>query len=235
MENFDQKTAEYFNTVRPRYNTARLDFFSDFYAQNSHEISKVLDIGSGDGDSVKVLSEKLPGIDFHISDIAHEYMDRAGDLTKIVGSILDSSFVSGLNDYQAVQCVSLLHHLVDGRSRGKSVDNVRTAIGNMAKIAGKDGYVLIFEPVWSPEIVGFSAFYIKNLFSKFVSKRIEFTPNSIWNIGQPVVSYLSQTMLERIFDDVGLRIVKRAVFQDSTFAGFMNCKRMQYVLQPSRH
>ena len=231
MQNFDAKTKDYFNTAKPKYSSKRLDFFHDFYKENALSINKVLDVGSGDGESVRVLQEKLQDIEFHISDIAHEYMDGSGNIVKIVGSVLDKNFLPEVNDYQAVQCVSLLHHLVDEKRRSKSVDNVRTAIQNMMRIVGKDGYVLIFEPVWSPEIIGTSAFYIKNFFSRFASSRIEFKPNSIWNIGLPVVSYLSQNMLEDIFSQVGLKIVRRAIFHETTTAKFMNCKRMQYVLK----
>lgn len=227
---WDEDTARYFNTFKPRYSPKRLEAFGTFYEERG--VKKVIDIGSGDGESVMVLNQACNGdVDFTLSDISAEYLPKQTMFNAVVGSILDEDFVAEHEEqFDAVQCVSLLHHLV-GKSRRESLSNVRRALTNMAKLVRKDGYVVVFEPTWTPSSAMSLAFYIKYFTSKILKRRVEFKSNSVLNFGLPVVSYLTDDELTSFLLDCGLSAIDKKVFGESRYFGILNCKRIQYFLQ----
>ncbi len=226
MDSFDQPTKDYFDTYKPVYSNSRTDAFIDFYREAG--VTTLLDIGSGDGEAVQNIANALP-LQITISDIAADYLPAETPFTTKVGSVLSSDFAQEIRGFDAVQCVSLLHHLV-GSSRQESLVNVETAIANMAQMVRPGGYVLIFEPTWTPAWAMNLAFHIKRIVSKLAPGRVELRRNSVFNFGHPVVSYMSDTRLREMFNRAGLSLIGSNVF-GVTKVGPLKCQRMQYFLQ----
>jgi len=107
---------EYFDRFTPNYDPERTHFIlEDFRHRNN--VNSVLDVGCGDGATLKYLGDRFKGLSLHGVDPSRSYIERARSVSEIssatVGSILDG-LPEELQEcrYDAVIMASVLHHLV---------------------------------------------------------------------------------------------------------------------------
>lgn len=188
---YDQATADYFNRETPHYDIGTNFAETLEFLRAAPPESELLDVGCGDGTTIEFLKEATPIDNFFGMDIASNFLEEARSRTgcsTIQGSILDEAKVAEYADrFDYVVLRAVLHHLV-GRTRRSSLEFSQRCIENTLRVLKPGGHLIIAEPTYSPRMVNFAAFWIKQLVGSFTSNRMQL--KAPWlNIAQPVVSY----------------------------------------------
>ncbi len=194
----DEKTAAYFDSYKPHFNPKRFQFALDLLRSRATPDQRLIDVGCGDGATLAMIRagtplERLAGL-----DVSAEQLRRLSEnlgCETIHGSILDEVLVARLEgtfDYCTLGAV--LHHLI-ARTRSQSRQDAETCIGNSLRLLKPDGYLLLFEPTFTPQPLMDLVFWIKKAASSVSSARIE-VGRSWLNFGEPVVSYYSVADLD---------------------------------------
>lgn len=208
----DLHTREYFDTHTPEWRSDRyLPMVAWLNAHATAEQS-MIDIGCGTGNILAFMREHTPLRTFAGIDITKNYLDQAAKNVGCethLGSVLDEALCASIGpryDYAVMGAV--LHHLV-GPTRTISIDNARRAVVNAAAMLKPGGHLLIYEPAHYPRFAMWWVFWLKRCGSALAPRRIEMGKKWL-NFGLPVVSYLTNEQLLKMFDTTpGLTVVEK--------------------------
>jgi SAM-dependent methyltransferase len=200
MENFDEKTAAYFDEHTPEYSLNRLEYAAQFIKTHAHADSSLIDIGCGNGNTLKYIKDNTPIEQLYGGDISDNYLKKTQEnvgCKTLRGSILDNEFVETIAEkFDFSILAAVLHHLV-GKTRRQSRENASVAVTNALRLIKPGGHLIILEPVFYPTFIMSVVFYTKRIATKVTSERIQIFGK--WNnIGAPVVSYFTNEQLESL-------------------------------------
>ena len=208
----DQSTKDYFDTFTPSFDPRRFEFALSFLRENGTSESKLIDIGCGDGATLSLIQQQTPLTDLTGMDISENYLRKAEvavGCKTISGSILDSHLVMEYVDtYDFCVLGAVLHHLI-GPTRAESHHAANRCMRNAMTLLKPGGHLVVFEPTFGPAFLLPVIFYVKKLFGRFFSGRLEFGRR--WaNFGQPVVSFYTTKQLDEMARKRG-EIVERTI------------------------
>ncbi len=197
----DEKTLDYFDRFTPHYNPARFQFAIDYLQQHATPEQRLLDIGCGDGATLYLLQQKTPLRNLWGLDIAANYLRKAeqqvAGCKTIEGSILDDKLVDQhAGQFQYCTLGAVIHHLI-GKSRAESFQFAEQCVRNSFRLLSPGGALLIFEPTYRPSSLMTVAFWIKKFVTRFSNNRVEIL-RSWANLGQPIVSYYTDTQISNM-------------------------------------
>jgi SAM-dependent methyltransferase len=209
----DADTVAYFDDHVPEYSTWRLDFPAEFISRHRKPDSAIVDLGCGAGNTLAHLRdatgvERLCGIDVSERLLERTREEAPGAETRL-GSILDDALVEEIGprfDFAVIAAV--LHHLI-GRTRGQSRQLAFQAVENALGLLRPGGHLIVVDEAFSPVRVVDALFYVKKGLTRITSERVGLF--GYWNnIGPPVVSYYSESVLRSMVEAGG-----RATIVDS--------------------
>jgi SAM-dependent methyltransferase len=187
----DPETTTYFDSCVPEYSIERLGDAAQFIRAHRENDASLIDVGAGTGNTLAYLRESTGIGSLAALDVSGESLRLLRDRVSCEihqGSILDRDFVDAIGsrfDFAIVAAV--LHHLI-GRSRRQSRALARIAVENSKRLLKPGGYLIIHEPVFSPQVAMSGVFYLKKAVTRFTNKRVGVL--GYWNnVGAPVVSY----------------------------------------------
>jgi SAM-dependent methyltransferase len=196
----DPETTAYFDSSVPEYSIERLRDAAHFIKAHQKDDASLIDIGAGTGNTLAYLSESTRVSSLAALDVSGESLRLLRDRVACEihqGSILDRDFVDAIGsrfDFAIVAAV--LHHLI-GRSRSQSRAFARIAVENSKRLIKPGGYLIIHEPVFSPQIAMSGVFYLKKAVTRFTGERVGAL--GYWNnVGAPVVSYYTTAQLREL-------------------------------------
>jgi len=197
-------------------------FAADYMRKYAFKTARIIDVGCGDGESLSMLKNITGLSNLTGMDITMHYLRKAQERTGcniVLGSILDDELVEsrrGFWDFVVMKAV--LHHLIE-KNRTSSYKAAKIAIRNSLSLLSQDGRLFIYEPAHGPKFLMDLVFYVKKIFSRFSSNRIELSRQWL-NIGQPVVSYYEPGQIETMVKEAGGEIVEAQVI-DKKRLGFV--------------
>ena len=218
---YDKSTKAYFDSLTPSFDPRRFEFALSFLRENGTPASKLIDVGCGDGTILSLIQQRTPLTNLTGMDISDNYLRKAEVAVRcktISGSILDSRLVTeyaGTYDFCVLGAV--LHHLI-GPTRADSHRAANRCMRNTMTLLKPGGHLIVFEPTFSPAFLLPVIFYVKKLFGRFSSGRLEFGRH--WaNFGHPVVSFYTAKQLNEMVQEKW-EIVERTIV-DSACYGFV--------------
>ena len=198
MVSTDKQTCQYFDAQSPSYDPERLSFCLPFLQERGDAATRLIDVGCGDGSTLRYVRENTPIRDLTGLDITDRYLQRAKarfGCRTILGSVLDPKLVADHHQqFDVCLLASVLHHLI-GRTRGASSRLAQTAIDHVLHLVRPGGHLVLFEPCHGPIALMTAVFWIKKTVGTFTNRRLEI--HAKWfNPGQPVVSYYTVQQVE---------------------------------------
>lgn len=199
---FDRATAEYFDKWTPHYDIGTNFAETLAFLRDASPDAELLDVGCGDGTTLEFIKQVTPIEHLFGMDIAANFLAEVRAKTgcsTIQGSILDESTIAEYAErFDFVVLRAVLHHLV-GKTRRSSLAFARLCLENTLRLLRPGGHLIIAEPTYSPRMVNFTAFWIKQVVGSFTSDRVQL--RAPWlNIAQPVVSYYTPSEVETMVE-----------------------------------
>lgn len=229
----DLRTAAFFDKNQPTYPPARLDFVIEALA-NATEDQKLIDVGAGDGQTLRHLLANTPITDVTGLDVSEKYaevMRTELGCDALCGSILDRGFVSQhAGQYDYVVIAAVLHHIV-GSTRKESIAFAEEAVRNCLELVRPGGKLFIYEPCYEPQQVLTGVFWIKRLLSKVLPGRLEVGPSWL-NFGEPIVSYYSPERVEEMVRKAGATGERIQVRNPRRLGGLIKRSPIGLVIEP---
>lgn len=182
---YDKNTQKYFDSVSSRDDYMcpakhKESGFIEFINSFKRHV-KVLDIGCGKGNFLKQAKETCPYAHLFGIDISIGMLAQAFNITSFIcSSALLMPFKK--ETFDIVHIDALLHHLI-GAKRHECNLQASKAISEAVSVLRVGGYLLIAEPIYEPEFVGFMIFYLKKIIA-FITKN-----KRVKGLGAPVVSF----------------------------------------------
>lgn len=200
----DAMTANYFNTFKTRYKVDRYKYAVDIINKYSREGDSLLDVGSGCGNILEFITANTKVKNVSAIDVSENYLTEIKtnlNCDTFHGSIIDANFLATIKEkFSFILMGAVIHHLV-GRTRRQSMEYGQLAILNCLNLLKDGGYLIIFEPTFSPSFVLDAVFYVKRLLTMITSRRIEILGK--WNnLGAPVVSFYTNEQLLEIINKI---------------------------------
>jgi SAM-dependent methyltransferase len=196
----DEETVAYFDEHTPEYGTSRLEPAARFIREHGGAGASLVDVGCGVGNTLEYLVkagrlESAAGLD--VSARCLEQTRERVDAETFHGSVLDRALVDSIGprfDFAVVAAV--LHHLI-ADSRRDSRKHAELAVANSKRLLKPGGHLIVHEPVYSPYSAMTALFYVKKTVTRMTDRRVGLF--GYWNnIGAPVVSYYTESVLEEM-------------------------------------
>lgn len=205
----DPKTEQYFNNHIPEYHTARVEHVVEAINKYGKPGASLLDLGCGVGNTLDYLKTETRLGDIAGLDVSQQCCKITRERLScpvICASVTDRKALEPFaGQFDFVLLAAVLHHLI-GSTRTASRAAAAAAVENAMTVLKPDGYLIVVEPIFSPQPLVTGVFYLKQALSQISSKRIELGDK--WNnIGAPVVSYFDNPGLVALLYDGGAPVL----------------------------
>lgn len=205
----DPKTKQYFNDHVPEYHTARVEHVVEAIKKYGQPGSSLLDLGCGVGNTLDYLKTETGISEIAGLDVSQQCCaitrERLG-CPVVCASVTDRDALAPFaGQFDFVLLAAVLHHLI-GPTRSASRAAAVAAVENAMTALRPGGYLIVVEPIFSPQRLVTGVFYLKQVLSRLSSRRIELG-NKWNNIGAPVVSYFDNPGLVAVLYDGGAPVL----------------------------